>query len=81
MSATYEIDEILVSVSPGETRAALVAGGRLVELLLAREAKGSLVGNIYLGRVGKPAPGADASFVELGRRAPASSPAAMRRAC
>ncbi|HKO06384.1 MAG TPA: Rne/Rng family ribonuclease [Alphaproteobacteria bacterium] len=66
MSATYEIDEILVSVSPGETRAALVAEGRLVELLLAREAKGSLVGNIYLGRVGKPAPGTDASFIELG---------------
>ena len=66
MSVPYEIDEILVSVSPGETRAALVAEGRLVELLLAREAKASLVGSIYLGRVGKPAPGTDASFIELG---------------
>ena len=66
MSAFLDIDEILVSVSPGETRAALVAGGRLIELLVARESHKSLVGNVYLGRLSKPAPGANAAFVELG---------------
>jgi len=66
MSAFLDIDEILISVSPGETRAALLAGGRLVELIVARESHRSLLGNVYLGRLSKPAPGANAAFVELG---------------
>lgn len=66
MSANQAIDEILFDVSPGETRAALVAGGRLVELLVERASTASLVGNIYLGRVSKLAPNIDAAFVELG---------------
>ena len=66
MSASLEIDEILSSDSPGETRVALLSQGRLVELLLTRESGASRVGNIYLARVGKAVPGADAAFVELG---------------
>ncbi len=66
MSASSAIDEILVNSSPGETRIALVAEGRLVELQLERASGGSLVGNIYLGRVAKLAPSIDAAFVELG---------------
>jgi ribonuclease G len=66
MSALLPIDEILFSASPGETRAALVADGRLIELLVEREASAGLVGNVYLGRVGKLMPSMEAAFVELG---------------
>ncbi|MFI4986454.1 MAG: Rne/Rng family ribonuclease [Alphaproteobacteria bacterium] len=64
--STVAIDEILISVSPGETRAALVAQGRLIELAVERAASPSLAGSIYLGRVGKLAPGMAAAFIELG---------------
>ncbi|HLI09979.1 MAG TPA: Rne/Rng family ribonuclease [Alphaproteobacteria bacterium] len=60
------IDEILFNLSPGETRAALVSRGRLVELAIARAARPSLVGNIYLARLGKVVAGANGAFVELG---------------
>ena len=60
------IDEILMATSPGETRAALVSEGRLVELVVERQNAASLVGNVYLGRVNKVVPSMDASFVELG---------------
>ena len=60
------IDEILINRAPGETRAAFLAQGRLVELLIERDRTPSLIGNVYLGRVGKPAPGAAAWFVDIG---------------
>ena len=66
MSAIVAIDEILLDVAPGETRAALVADGRLVELEIERDASPSLVGNVYLARVAKLAPAMDAAFIDLG---------------
>lgn len=60
------IDEILVSAGPGETRSALLANGRLVELLVDRSGPEAAVGSIYLGRVERVLPGLDAAFVELG---------------
>ena len=66
MSAQAPIDEIVFNVSPGEMRAALMSGGRLIQLIVERAHAGSLVGNVYLGRVGKLAPSMEAAFVELG---------------
>lgn len=59
-------DELLVNVMPGETRAAVVADGALVELFVERSRRASLVGNVYLGRVERVVPGMDAAFVDLG---------------
>ncbi len=59
-------DELLVSVSPGETRLALLDAGRLVDLFVFRAGNGSLVGNVYLGRVARVLAGMDAAFVDIG---------------
>jgi len=60
------IDHILISTSPGETRTALLADGRLVEVFMSRAGAESLVGNIYLGRVLSVNKGLDAAFVDTG---------------
>jgi len=60
------IDQILIHASPGETRTALLSEGRLVEILIDRAGGASLVGNIYLGRVGTTAKGLNAAFVSFG---------------
>ncbi len=44
---------LLISVSPGETRIALIEGGRLAEFWIDRVADRSRVGDVYRGRVGK----------------------------
>jgi len=58
--------ELLINVSPGEVRAAMVEDGILVDLVLARGHRASLVGNIYLGRVTRVIPGMNAAFVDIG---------------
>lgn len=45
---------------------ALLTGARLTELLVARAGQGSIVGNIYLGRVEAALQGLDAAFVDIG---------------
>ena len=59
-------DEILVNVSPGEVRAAIVEDGRLAEIVIERTANASVVGNVYLGRVRRVVPSLDAAFVDIG---------------
>ncbi len=58
------IDAILIDARPGETRAALMEGERLVEILVDRG--GSVVGNVYLGRVVKVLAGVQAALVDIG---------------
>jgi ribonuclease G len=68
--------EVLINVSPAETRVALVECERLDELFLERtiepgEARDGrtghrLLGNIMLGRVQRVLPGMQAAFVDLG---------------
>jgi ribonuclease G len=60
------IDTVLASVSPGETRVALLAGERVVELRHHRESRESVTGNLYLGRVARVVPGLQAAFVDIG---------------
>ena len=60
------VDQILISTSPGETRTALLSDGRLVEIFIDRAGGASLVGNIYLGRIGAVKNGLNAAFVSFG---------------
>ncbi len=59
-------DEVLVNVTPRETRVAIVENGLLQELYVERASRRGLVGNIYRGRVSRILPGMQAAFVELG---------------
>jgi ribonuclease G len=58
--------EILVSVTPPETRVALTEDGRVVEVFHERRRRQGLVGNIYKGRVHRVLPGMHAAFVKIG---------------
>ena len=59
-------EEILINVTPRETRVALVENGVLQEIFIERAAKRGLVGNIYRGRVCRVLPGMQAAFVDVG---------------
>lgn len=59
-------EEILINVTPRETRAALVQNGILQEVYIERESYRGLVGNIYKGRVNRVLPGMEAAFVDIG---------------
>jgi len=58
--------ELLVNVTPPETRVALLEDGRVMEVLHERRARQGLVGNVYLGRVHRVLPGMQAAFVSIG---------------
>ena len=59
-------EEILVNVSPAETRAALLENGILQEVFIERTARRGLISNIYTGRVSRVLPGMQAAFVDIG---------------
>ncbi|MGQ9426184.1 ribonuclease G [Gilvimarinus sp. F26214L] len=59
-------DEILVNVSPTETRVALVENGLVQDIYLERTRSKGLVGNIYKGKVARVLPGMQAAFVDIG---------------
>ncbi len=59
-------EEILINVSPRETRCAIVENGVLQEILVERASRRGLVGNIYMGKVVRVLPGMQAAFVEMG---------------
>ena len=59
-------EEILVNAALGEVRIAVVAGGRLRELLIERPEHQSILGSVFLGRVERVVPGVNAAFVDIG---------------
>lgn len=59
-------DELIVNVTPFETRVALVEDGVVAEVFIERHRDRGIVGNIYLGRVQRVLPGMQAAFVEIG---------------
>ncbi|MCH7694698.1 MAG: Rne/Rng family ribonuclease [Proteobacteria bacterium] len=59
-------EEILINVTPQETRVAVVENGVLQEMYVERTLKRGLVGNIYKGRVCRVLPGMQAAFVDTG---------------
>jgi ribonuclease G len=59
-------EEILVNVTPQETRVAVLSAGQVQELVVERAASRGLVGNIYIGKVARVLPGMQSAFVEIG---------------
>lgn len=59
-------DEILINVSPTETRVAVVENGMLQEVALERTNHVRYTGNIYQGRVSRVLPGMQAAFIDIG---------------
>ncbi len=58
--------ELLINVTPSETRVAMIESGILQEVHIEREAKRGIVGNIYKGKVSRVLPGMQAAFVDIG---------------
>jgi len=58
--------ELLVNVTPQETRVAMVENGMLQEIYIERTRRRGLVGNIYKGAVCRVLPGMQAAFVDIG---------------
>jgi len=58
--------ELLVNVTPQETRVAVVENGVLQEVFIERARRRGLVGNIYKGVVRRVLPGMQAAFVDIG---------------
>lgn len=58
--------ELLMNITPTETRVALVEGGILQELHIERQATKGIVGNIYKGKVSRVLAGMQAAFVDIG---------------
>ncbi|MCK5921194.1 MAG: ribonuclease E/G, partial [Methylococcales bacterium] len=59
-------EEILINVTPQETRVAIVENGLLQELHIERSDSKGIVGNIYKGKVVRVLRGMQAAFVEIG---------------
>jgi ribonuclease G len=59
-------EEILINVTPQETRVAVVENGMLQELHIERTHARGIVGNIYKGKVARILPGMQAAFVDIG---------------
>ena len=59
-------EELLVNVTPQETRVALVENGGLQELHTERSRSRGIVANIYKGKVVRVLPGMQAAFVDVG---------------
>ena len=59
-------EQILINVTPQETRVAVTEQGAVQELHVERASSRGLVGNVYLGRVCRVLPGMQSAFVEIG---------------
>lgn len=60
------MNELLLNVTPSETRVALVVQGILQEIYVERSSSQSKVGNVYRGKVTRVLPGMQAAFVDIG---------------
>ncbi len=60
------VEDIVINVTPQETRVAVTSAGVVQELLIERTASRGLVGNIYMGKVARVLPGMQSAFVEIG---------------
>ena len=58
--------ELFINVTDAEIRAALMGDTVLIDLIVERRGRASVVGNIYLGRVERVMNGMEAAFVDIG---------------
>ena len=59
-------EQILINMTPQETRVAIMEQGAVQELHIERVSGRGLVGNIYLGRVARVLPGMQSAFIDIG---------------
>ncbi|WP_283151019.1 ribonuclease G [Silvimonas soli] len=59
-------EQILVNITPQETRVATVEDGVVQDIHIERSTHRGLVGNIYLGVVKRVLPGMQSAFIEIG---------------
>jgi ribonuclease G len=59
-------EDILINVTPQETRVAIVENASLQEVCIERMGNRGIVGNIYKGKVNRVLPGMEAAFVNIG---------------
>lgn len=59
-------EEVLINVTPRETRVALLSNGILQEVHIERASSRGIVGNIYKGKVSRILPGMQAAFIDIG---------------
>jgi ribonuclease G len=59
-------EQILINVTPQETRVAVMQQGVVQELHVERTSSRGLVGNIYLGKVARVLPGMQSAFIDAG---------------
>lgn len=59
-------EEILINVTPQETRIAMMENGVVQELQIERSSSLGLVGNVYRGVVCRVLPGMQSAFIEMG---------------
>lgn len=58
--------EILINHTAYETRVAIMEDGVLQDVMVERERRRGIVGNIYKGKVQRVLPGMDAAFIDIG---------------
>ncbi|HOC90621.1 MAG TPA: ribonuclease E/G, partial [bacterium] len=58
--------EIIINISVGESRVAILEDGRLAELYLEKPENERMVGDIYYGKVAKVIKGMQAAFIDIG---------------
>jgi len=59
-------EDILINVTPQETRVAVMQQGAVQEIHIERSASRGLVGNIYQGKVARVLPGMQSAFIDIG---------------
>ena len=60
-------EDLLVNITPQETRVALIQQGAVQELHIERTASRGRAGNIYLGKVVRVLPGMQSAFIDIGQ--------------
>jgi ribonuclease G len=59
-------EDILINITPQETRVALILQGAVQELHIERTLSRGMAGNVYLGRVVRVLPGMQSAFIDIG---------------
>ncbi len=59
-------EEILINVTPQETRVAVMQLGVVQDLHIERSSSCGIVGNVYLGKVSRVLPGMQSAFIDIG---------------
>lgn len=62
----HQTEDILINITPFETRVALVSEGEVQELQVERTIQRGNVGDVHLGKVVRVLPGMQSAFIEIG---------------